>query len=94
MPSSFAHGYKIPRQGRALFMTYGMDEPVQGNYIIRLDPLVQHERTSRWFTGCCEGGNEGKMHWLVCGEDSLNIQDLPRCKNVYVGQYVQTTLCL
>ena len=48
MPSSFAHGYKIPRQGRALFMTYGMDEPVQGNYIIRRGNLNEIEFTNGW----------------------------------------------
>jgi hypothetical protein len=34
MPSSFAHGYNIPREGIALFPTYGMDAHIQGDYII------------------------------------------------------------
>ena len=52
MPSSFPHGYKIPHQGRALFLTYGMDAPSQGDYIIIRGNLNQIDFTNGWNKFC------------------------------------------
>ena len=59
MPSSFTHGYKVPREGRAMFMTYGMDEPVPGNYIIRRGTLNKIEFTDGWIHFCIMNGLQG-----------------------------------
>lgn len=34
MPSHIARGYKIPRNGTALFQSYGMDDAVGGEYTV------------------------------------------------------------
>ena len=52
MPSSFAHGYNIKRQGIALFMTYDMDEPIEGNFILRRGNLNELEFSNGWTHFC------------------------------------------
>lgn len=84
MPSHIARGYKIPRNGTALFQSYGMDDAVSREYTVfrgNINEIVfhngwnlQHKPTCSWFTDCCEGGNEGRLHWPVCDEDSLKNQ--------------------
>ena len=76
MPSSFAHGYKIPRQGRALFMTYGMDEPVQENYIIRHGNLNEIEFINGWTHFCnmneLQGGSLVAV-WVEMREECIGL---------------------
>lgn len=52
MPSSFAHGYKIPRTCTALFLTYDMDAPIPGQYTFLHGNLNEIEFSNRWTNFC------------------------------------------
>lgn len=60
MPSSFANGYKIPRKGRALFLTFGMDAPIPGKYGIYHGNINEIEFSNGWTNFC-------HMNQLVVG---------------------------
>ena len=80
MPSSFAHGYKIPRQGSALFMSYGMDAPVQGNYILLHGNLNEIEFSNSWTDFC--GMNQLETGSLV----AVRVEMRENCIGLFVAK--------
>lgn len=48
MPSSMARGYNYPRNGTAMFLSLGMDDPFPGEYTISHGNLNEIEFANGW----------------------------------------------